>query len=199
VDCGSAAEPSEDDDDPSDLDSALLVRARTDPAAFGELYDRNVRTVLAFFAQRTASQHVAADLTAETFTVMLAGLERYQPSKGAARSWMFGIATNLYRQWVRRGRVETDARRKLGGRTALLDVVDVERVEAAVDLEQYANALPRALEQLSPSVRDALRLRILHQMPYREIAARLGCSEISARVRVSRGLDRLLIALDRAV
>jgi RNA polymerase sigma-70 factor (ECF subfamily) len=182
-----------------DLDGMLLTRARHSPEAFGEFYDRNVQAVLRFFYQRTASSEVAADLTAETFTAVLAGVHRYRPAKGTGRGWMFGIARNLYRQYLRRGRVETKARRRLGVRMPDLETIDLERIEAAVDFMPFVVLLPGALEALSPSVRAAVQLRIGDQLPYREIAERLGCTEISARVRVSRGLDRLHASLDVAL
>ncbi|MEY2423031.1 MAG: hypothetical protein QOI95_3098 [Acidimicrobiaceae bacterium] len=179
-----------------DVDGALLMRARTSPDAFGEFYDRNLRGVLAFFYRRTACTESAADLTAETFTAALAGLHRYRPADGTGRSWMFGIANNLYRQYLRRGRVETKARRRLGVRTPVLDLADLERIETMVDFAPYVAILPEALGELSPIIRDAVELRIQDQLPYKEIAARLGCTENSARVRVSRGLDRLQAALE---
>jgi RNA polymerase sigma-70 factor (ECF subfamily) len=182
---------SRSDPEDEDVDGALLVRARTSPDMFGQFYDRNLRSVLTFFYQRTACGEVAADLTAETFTAVLAGLHRFHPAKGTGRSWMFGIATNLHRQYLRRGYVETKARRRLGINTPELDNADLERIETAIDFEPYVPLLAGALASLTPNVRAAVQLRIHDQLPYKEIAERLGCTEVSARVRVSRGLDSL--------
>ena len=42
----------------------------------------------------------------------------------------------------------------------------------------------------------ASTLRVLDVRPYREIALTVGCSEVAARVRVSRGLSKLAAILD---
>jgi DNA-directed RNA polymerase specialized sigma24 family protein len=44
---------------------------------------------------------------------------------------------------------------------------------------------------MSPSERDAVELRVVAELEYAEIAGRLNCTEIAARVRVHRGLARL--------
>ena len=49
---------------------------------------------------------------------------------------------------------------------------------------------------LTPSTREAVRLRVVDELPYRDLAQRLGISETAARVRVSRGLSALAGLLD---
>ena len=173
------------------MDGTLLLAARTRPEDFGRFYDRNFSLVLGYFFRRTACVDVAADLTAETFTAALDGVPRYRPSLGTGRGWLFGIAGNLYRQWVRRGVIESRARMRLGVATPPFDTADLEEVDRLIDLRPLVDALPDALDALSPALRDAIMLRVSEELPYAEIAHRLGCSEISARVRVSRGLDQL--------
>jgi RNA polymerase sigma factor (sigma-70 family) len=53
------------------------------------------------------------------------------------------------------------------------------------------------LERLSGTQREALELRVVEELPYREVARRLRVSEGAARVRVARGLKALAAALDR--
>ena len=189
---GSGAERvpvSEEDGD--DVDGRLLVDSRRSADSFGLFYDRNVSIVLAFFYQRTASADSAAELTAETFSAALQGLHRYRPAKGSGRAWLFGIATNQYRQFLRRGRVEMAARSKLVVLTPVLETGDFGRIEALIDFAPLIACLNDALGLLSPALRAAVELRVRDDLPYREVAERLGCTENSARVRVSRGLDRL--------
>jgi RNA polymerase sigma factor (sigma-70 family) len=47
--------------------------------------------------------------------------------------------------------------------------------------------------------RDAVRLRVVDELGYAEIAARLGCTEGAARTRVHRGLARLSTLLEVAL
>jgi hypothetical protein len=52
-----------------------------DPEAFGRLYDRHARAVLAFFMRRTGWPQLAADLTAETFAAAFVSRKRYRESR----------------------------------------------------------------------------------------------------------------------
>ena len=53
-----------------------------------------------------------------------------------------------------------------------------------------------AFSDLSGDQREALRLRVIDELPYPEIAESLGVSEQTARARVSRGLRRLADAVE---
>jgi RNA polymerase sigma-70 factor, ECF subfamily len=55
--------------------------------------------------------------------------------------------------------------------------------------------LGAALQTLSPHQRDAVRMRVVDELPYGELARRLGVSEPTARARVSRGIRALQDAL----
>ena len=61
-------------------------------AEFERLYRANVEAVTAYFARRSGDPHVVADLTADTFVAAITSFETFDPRKGTARAWMFGIA-----------------------------------------------------------------------------------------------------------
>jgi DNA-directed RNA polymerase specialized sigma24 family protein len=48
-------------------DEPLALRARTDPGAFGELYERHADTVYRYLRARTANDELALELSAVTF------------------------------------------------------------------------------------------------------------------------------------
>ena len=56
---------------------------------------------------------------------------------------------------------------------------------------------PGALAELGPEQREAVRLRVVDELGYPAVAARLGVSEQTARARVSRGLRALAAAVNR--
>jgi RNA polymerase sigma-70 factor (ECF subfamily) len=182
--------------DAPDPDGDLLVATRRDPEAFSPFYERNRFGVTAFFYRRTACAHTAADLTAETFAEALAGVQRFKPAKGTGRGWLYGIAGNQYRQWLRRGRVADGARRRLGMITPTLTTEDIDDIEGLVDLAPAADALAIALRDLTPALRDAVMLRVGRDLPYDQVALTLGCTVNTARVRVSRALAQLEVALE---
>jgi RNA polymerase sigma factor (sigma-70 family) len=180
----------------SDEVGRLLVAAREDPSAFAGVYDLQSRRVLGFFYRRVLCPHTAAELTAETFAEAFASRRRYDPALGGGAGWLFGIAGNLYRQWLRRSVVQDKARRRLGIQTPALLEEDLEAIERLIDLQPVREALTGALAQLSPKVRDAVLLRVALDLPYEEVADLLGCTVGTARVRVSRGLDALLTGME---
>ncbi len=92
-------------------DDALLLAAVRERAAFGVFYERHERDVLGFFGAVTRRPELAADLTAETFAAALDGVAQFDPQRGTARMWVFGIARNLLSSSARRGRVDSAARR----------------------------------------------------------------------------------------
>jgi RNA polymerase sigma factor (sigma-70 family) len=191
---GAPPHPQEASGDP---DGSLLVRARREPELFGVFYDHTHRAVLRYFLRLTGSPHVAAELTAETYAQALAGLHRYDPRRGSGATWLFAIAGHQFHRYLRRGDVDRRYRTRMGITTAPTTIDDLERVLELADAAEHMAHLRVALDQLSVGVRAAVELRVGHDLPYAEVAARLGCTEGSARVRVARGMRQLTIALVR--
>jgi RNA polymerase sigma factor (sigma-70 family) len=174
-------------------DSELLRAARTDPAAFRELYDRYALGVHGFVLRRTRDPHAAHDLTAETFAQAWLARKRFRDhAGGSAGPWLFGIARNLLAQSVRRRRIELAACERLG----ILERLDEPRATAEPE-EVWLEGLDEALAELPDGERDALQLRVVDGLPYEAVALGLATSPGAARVRVSRGLDRLRQRLNR--
>lgn len=173
-------------------DEELVVGAGRDADSFGDFYTRHVRELLGFFVRRTADAQVAADLTGETFAAAFVARRKFRSQgPGSARAWLYGIARRVLGHYLRRQGVSDRYRRKLGMTTIVVDDTAAVRVEELADLASVRSALRDALATLPAAQLDAIRLRVIDEMPYRDVAARLGCSEGAARVRVARGLARL--------
>lgn len=155
-----------------------------DPEQFGLFYERTETAMLAFFRARTGDSELAIDLTAETFAQALKSRRRYDPARGPARGWLFGIAGHVLARSMRNGQAERRMRRRLHMEPLLVDDYALERVEELADVD----AVAAALEGLPADQREAVRARVLAEEPYVEIAARLRCSEAVVRKRVSRGV-----------
>ncbi|HEV2920550.1 MAG TPA: sigma-70 family RNA polymerase sigma factor, partial [Actinomycetota bacterium] len=106
-------------------------------------------------------------------------------------AWLFGIAQKELAHWVRHRAAEQRAVRRLGIVVPALDDESIARIEALADVAAHREALTEALGRMTDLERDAVRLRVLEELDYRTIAARLGCTEGTARGRVHRGLTRL--------
>jgi RNA polymerase sigma factor (sigma-70 family) len=186
---------------PVPSDDRLLAASRHDPERFGVFYDRHAAAVLAFCLRRTGCVETALDLTGEVFAAAYAKRSSFRHTGAPARSWLYGIARRQIGTFHRRRRVADRYRRRFGIATATAVVAaaageDLDRVEVLVDLEAFTPALDGALAALPSGQQRAVQLRVVDELPYDEVARRLGCSEGAARVRVSRALTRLAETLE---
>lgn len=171
-------------------DAQLISKAQTDPDAFGELYRRHARGVYGWFRARTDSAS-ADELTAETFAQAVLSLRRFRDEAGgSAAPWLFGIARNLLRRFYERECVERRARTKLGMPIRHYEL-DLDEIVQGADAGRTGEVLASALDELPRTQRDALELRVVHELPYATVARRLGCTELAARIRVTRALGAL--------
>jgi RNA polymerase sigma factor (sigma-70 family) len=185
-----------DDRRPEPDGNALLERAAGgDRAAFAELYRANSTRVAAFFYRRTFCPDTSAELTAETFARAISAVHRFDTRKGTAVGWLFGIANKVLLEWIRKGNAARTASRRLGLQIVPLQAEELERVEEIADANRFRSSLAEALAQLSPNQREAVILRVGNDLPYEEVARRLGCTEGAARVRVTRALAFLTTAI----
>jgi RNA polymerase sigma factor (sigma-70 family) len=73
---------------------------------------------------------------------------------------------------------------------------DYDQIVELAGLAELRDHVAAAFGELSDDQRDALRLRVIDERPYAEVALTLGISEQTARARVSRALRRLTDATD---
>jgi RNA polymerase sigma-70 factor (ECF subfamily) len=177
-------------------DQALLAAAvGAEPDAFTIFYERHVDTVLAFLRKRTSGPEIAADLMAETFAAALLALHHGTDPEEleVPVAWLLGIARHKLYESYRRGRVEAAARRRLNLEPLVLDDNDL----ALVDELSETDLVATLARVLPPDQLLALRLRVLDERDYGEIARDLECSEAVVRKRVSRALHALRGQVDR--
>lgn len=165
-------------------DAALLLAARTDPAAFRELYERHAEALHGFHLRRTGDDDAAYDLTAETFAQAWLSRARFRDeASGSAAPWLYGIARNVLLMSVRRRRLERSACERLGVLTGA--------GTTAVPDERWLDGLDEALAELPEGQRQAVALRFAGDLEYDAVADALGTTPQAARVRVHRALSSL--------
>lgn len=171
----------------------VLVESRSDPEAFGRFFREHAEELLRFFYRATRDTEAAADLTSETFAMVLDRLDRYDPAKGQPVQWLFGIARyQLYGYW-RHERVDQAARRILSIPDEPVDHGTADALEAVEGAKDNTSVLSQ-IDALPGRMSTAVRLRFVEQLSYSEIAVELGTTAGNARVLVHRGLDQLRIA-----
>ncbi|MBE2314893.1 RNA polymerase sigma factor [Solirubrobacter sp. CPCC 204708] len=163
------------------------------------LYGRHGEELLLFLTRRTADPQVALDLWAETFAQAIAASRRFRGRTGEeAAAWLYTIARRQLARYYERGRTEQRAVQRLRFEREPASPNLLAELAERAGLSELRAELAGALAQLSPGVREAVHLRVVDDVPYAELAGRLGMSEQAARTRVSRGLARLAGLLDAA-
>lgn len=156
------------------------------------IYDRLSPEVLRYLARRTFDPEAAVDLTAETFARAIADRRQFRGhTEDELIGWIYAIARNQLTDFLRRGRVEREAMVRLGMQRRPLPSADFDRIEQLIDLQDVRDEVAAALEGLTEPQQHVLRLRVLEEQSYGEIAVALGTSEQTARARVSRALRAL--------
>jgi RNA polymerase sigma-70 factor, ECF subfamily len=165
--------------------------------AFTALYRNHAEGLLIFLTRRTLDAEAAMDLTSEIFARALLSRSRFRGhSADDAKAWLFGIARNLLAEYWRTGAIERRALERTGIEPPTLSPQEIERVEELADTRALRLAAHDGFVELSASEREALQLRVIEELSYREVAARLGLKEPAARARVSRALRALAKRLD---
>src|SRR5258708_5690132 len=82
-------------------DAGLVAAAKTDPEAFGALYERYVKKIYNYVYYRTGNTHDAEDLTERVFQRAMLNLEGYTSRGLPFSAWLYRIAHNLVANWHR--------------------------------------------------------------------------------------------------
>jgi RNA polymerase sigma-70 factor (ECF subfamily) len=176
-----------------------------DAVAWEHLARTQHRRIYGICYRFTGSQSDAEDLTQEAFLKMYRNLASFDPSKGGFTTWLTTLTRNLLVDNYRRTRLERAS-------DSLDETYDGEedgatKAERLADggktQEQHVSGLElraqiqAALKQVSPERREAVILRDLEDMDYKEIAEVLGIPQGTVKSRISRGRAELARLLKR--
>jgi RNA polymerase sigma factor (sigma-70 family) len=162
------------------------------------LYRTHAPGMAVYIARKTMDAGVAADLTAETFAQAYMNRRQFRGrTSEEAVGWLYGIARHEISHFVRRDRAEARALERLVIQRPPLSDQEVERLEDAAGIAELRRRVASHLGDLSSQQQEALRLRILEERSYEEMAERLGINEQAVRARVSRGMRTLADRLQR--
>jgi RNA polymerase sigma factor (sigma-70 family) len=171
--------------EPTDAD--CMARSRTEPRAFGLVFDRHWLSIHAFCVARVGG--AGEDLAAEVFRTAFSGRHRYDAAQPDARPWLYGIATNLVREHLRSaGRRDRALARAAGMlKRSAPPGEPLGRLEA----RQLGPELAAALGALEDCDRDTLLLLAWAELDYEEIARALDVPVGTVRSRIHRARRRV--------
>jgi RNA polymerase sigma-70 factor (ECF subfamily) len=145
-----------------------------------------------YIARKTMDAGVAADLTAETFAQAFTNRRQFRGhTREEAIGWLYGIARHQVSHFVRRDQAEARALERLGIQRPHLSDLELERLEELAGISELRRRIASHLGDLSHEQQEALRLRVLEEQSYEQMAEHLGINEQAVRARVSRGMRTL--------
>jgi len=168
------------------------ARAAGEDAAadFERLYRANIAAVTAYFARRSADPQVVADLTADTFVAAITSFGSFDPRKGTARTWVFGIARRIYAAHCEEYSRQHAKVQRLAGRREL-DADQVGELVDRIDAERGGRVLVSELTSLPALDRAVIELVDIAGLRAKEAASVLGLSGGAVRMRLMRARARL--------
>lgn len=181
-------EPERVEQAPASLEDLLTAVATGDRAAFAELYDRTAPRVLGLIKRLLIDHSQSEEVAQEVFLEIWQTAVRYQPSKGAAVTWMLTMAHRRAVDRVRSSQSSRDRDVRIGIRDFEPGFDQVsESVEVSVEHERVSKALTR----LTELQRQAVRLAYYGGLSHSEIAAKLSIPIGTVKTRLRDGMIRL--------
>jgi RNA polymerase sigma factor (sigma-70 family) len=176
----------------ADADARARSVTMSDTEEFGLLYDRYAGQLYRYAYQRAGDQ-AAQDIVADTFLAAFQQRASFDPARGEARPWLFGILT---RKLARYHRTEK-ARYLAFARAAEPDTEHNpdERITEAVSAAAMRAPLAAALAKLSRGDRDVLLLVAWADCTYEEVATVVGIPIGTVRSRLNRARRKVRQAL----
>jgi len=185
----------------------MLVRRciAGDVVAWEEIVQRYNRRIYNICYRFAGSGDDAQDLTQEVFIKMFRTLSSYDVERGAFMTWVTTITRNLLVDHFRKSKQDR--------MTESLDTTPSEHEDAMPLSEKIEDKAPgadtsvqsrearelihSALQKLSPELREAVILRDLQDMDYKDIATVLKVPEGTVKSRINRGRAELARLLQR--
>lgn len=161
-----------------------------------ELFDQHAREILGFLARRISDPEAAVDILAETFASAFEGRSEFRgKDPRSERAWLFAIARNQLADHFRSEQAHGSAVRRLGIERRELTDAEYDRIEELAGTHELRELVAEQVERLPVEQQDAVRLRLIDELSYEEVAERLAITQQAARARVSRGLRTLRAAV----
>ena len=164
---------------------SILERTRTNPMAFGELYEKYFERIFNYIYRQTDDEALTGDLTSQTFLIALNNAPKFEYRGVPVSAWLYRIASNEVNKHYRKKK-----------RTKIFSIEEVQ-MKKLMDTgeddwnEELIQKTLKYLKELPTEMLHVLELRFFEDKDFKEIAYILEISESGAKMRTYRALDRL--------
>ncbi len=169
----------------------IIEAAKLNPEQFAPLYEKYYKQIFNYVYQRMDSKDSAYDVTGQVFLKALSNLHKYQFKGVPFASWLYRIAHNEVMQLFRTQK---------GKRAINADVSDLRYIceeNEAPFFEEYIPAIKKLIQELNSEDLQMVELRFFERRPFKEIAEILEITEVNAKVRMYRIIEKLKKSLSK--
>ena len=193
------------------LDDAQLVASLVrrcvagDAAAWEEIVQHFNRRIYNICYRFTGSADDAQDLTQEVFIKVYRTISSYDLEKGSFQTWVTTMTRNLLVDHFRKSKLDRATDSMDEPTTAEDDSLSLSdqlpdvgpSPDQRLQTRETQEMVQKGLQKLSPELREAVILRDIQDMDYREIALALKVPEGTVKSRINRGRTELARLLSR--
>jgi RNA polymerase sigma factor (sigma-70 family) len=165
-------------------EAELVAAAKTNAGAFASLYELHYQPIANYLFRRTMDAHVTEDLLSEVFFAALRDLPKYRVRGAPFRAWLYHIANNALRKWIRTRQREFRRLQVFADRSADVSSPTAESPRDGQALAQYVQELPVRHQEV-------IALFYFESQSVAQIAQVLGVRVGTVKSRLGRARDAL--------
>lgn len=160
-----------------------------DAQAYAVLVRRYQGPIYNLLLRMTGNRDHAADLAQETFVKAYERLAQFRVTH-AFFPWLYTIGANLARDWLRKQK-HAQAYQALESEESWHPLENPQALEQTIAEKIDLEHVRLCLMQLPEEYREALILRFHEELPMHEVGKALGITTSGAKMRITRGLEKL--------
>ena len=165
---------------------ALIEAAKVKAAAFKPLYERHYKSIFLFILHRVGEKELCADITSQVFLKALQNIKGFQFKNVPFSAWLYRIAINEINDFFRH---------QTKHRYVTIDENQLQTLHAELmedfSIDHLQQRLHKILQRLNPDELHLIELRFFESRPFKEVATILNISEVYAKVKTYRILNKL--------
>lgn len=174
----------------------LVLKAQTDPKAFGILYDRYYPQIFKYILRRVTDIESAQDITSQTFFKALKNITKFQWQNIPFSSWLYRISSSEIANFFRLGKrsISLDTlMNETGWEPEDEHRLETELIEAEEKLKRHKKflAVQQLVASLDSKYQEVIALRFFEKKKLGQIAQILDKKEGTVKSLLNRALNKL--------